>query len=265
MTDQFYIWQGIYPSFDEAAASSSGDGFEGEVYNKRTREAADECLGSLKSGLPIPAFHKQRSNVLPPVAAMMLKSRERLSILDFGGGLGIGYLTLAESIPRCSEFIEYTIVELPSVCAQGREIYSDEITFLPCLPEGREFDLVHSASALQYVEDWQDLLEKLCSYSPEYVLLSDVFAGSNPAFVSLQNYYNSRIRHWFLNLGELESVISSLGYRLVLRSFVNSKRLDTHDVLPMDNFPASHRIDRTLHLLFERVEDRQRWKPDPRG
>lgn len=62
----------------------------------------------------------------------------------------------------------------------------------------------------------------------------------------------STIRHWFLNFEEWASEISSPGYSLELKTFVNSERLNTRDVLPMENFPKSHRIkDR---FILEEVE-----------
>jgi putative methyltransferase (TIGR04325 family) len=184
---------------------------------------------------------------------MMLQSNDPLRILDFGGGLGIGYMTLSESISHRSGAIEYTIVEIPEVCETGRGLFAGgRVTFLDSLPSEGEFDLVHSASALQYIEDWPQVLDSLSDYGAEYILLSDVFAGSIPTFVTLQNYYGSRIRHWFLNLDELLKVISSLGYQLVMKSFVDSHRRGLEGKLPMDNFPAGNRLERSLHLLLRR-------------
>jgi len=184
---------------------------------------------------------------------MMLESKDPLRILDLGGALGIGYMTLAESIPHQAELIEYTIIEVPEICEVGRGLLSGgQVTYLDSLPSQGEFDLVHSASALQYVEDWQQVLKSLSHYGAEYILLSDVFAGSIPTFVTLQNYYGSRIRHWFLNLDELLKLVSSLGYQLVMKSFVKSRRLGVQDILPMGNFPATHRLEQSLHLLLRR-------------
>ena len=236
MTGTFNIWEGVYSSFTEAAPYSLGRGFEGDVYNQRAFDAAMECVTALKKGMPIPAFHKQRSNILPPVTTMMLQQRESLKVLDFGGGLGIGYMTLEESIPLCEQKIKYSIVEFPEICEQGRN--------------SGEFDLIHSASALQYIEDWKGLIKKFISYNPKYILLSDVFAGHIPTFVTLQNYYSSKMIHWFFNLDEFLSFFSSVGYSLKMKSYVNSRRLQTDDVLPMENFPEDHRLQQTYHLLF---------------
>ena len=125
-TDQiksFHIWEGIYSSFQFAEEEAKGPGFNGDVYRKRSLQASTECFATLKSGNPIPPFHKQRSTHLPPTVAMMLGAKERVKILDFGGGLGIGYMTLAESIPTDLKRIEYTILEVPEVCKSGRDLH----------------------------------------------------------------------------------------------------------------------------------------------
>ena len=126
-TDQiksFYIWEGIYPDFQSAVAEARGAGFSGEVYRKRSLQAATECLAAIESDQPIPAFHKQRSTHLPLTVAMILGDKKQVNILDFGGGLGIGYMTLAESIPADLKRIEYNIVEVPEVCQSGMGLHA---------------------------------------------------------------------------------------------------------------------------------------------
>lgn len=81
-TKPFHMWEGIYDSFQSAAAEAIGAGFRGEIYRKRSLVAANECLAALKAGLPIPQFHKQRSTLLPLTVAMMLGNNERVRILD---------------------------------------------------------------------------------------------------------------------------------------------------------------------------------------
>lgn len=253
LSEEFNIWDGVYGSFREALTAVAGPGFGGATYRDRALIAARECLVALETGKPIPQFHKQRSTLLPVVAGMMLQQREPLRILDFGGGMGIGYLTLCESITRHSTAVKYTIVEIPEVCAVGCGLLpASSVTYLESLPAQGEFDLVHSASALQYIEDWAQVLKVLSGFGAQYILLADVFAGAVPTFVTLQNYYGSRIRHWFLNLNELLAVFGSVGYHLVMKSFVSSRRRGVEDTLPMNNFPASHRLEQTLHLLLRR-------------
>jgi putative methyltransferase (TIGR04325 family) len=155
-------------------------------------------------------------------------------------------------MPENKSMIEYYIVEVPEVCASAQELFKDDIQYLNALPGIGSFDLVHSASALQYIDNWQEIVHRLASYNSEYILLSDVFSGKLPTFVTLQNYYDSKIRHWFLNLDELLSEIQSLGYILIMKTHVASKRNGVEDILPMSNFPEKYRLNQTLHLLFKR-------------
>lgn len=202
-TDQikpFYIWEGSYPDFQSAAANAKGAGFGSDVYRKRSLQAATECLAALKSDqpIPIPAFHKQRSTHLPLTVAMMLGDKEQINILDFGGGLGIGNMTLAESMPADLKRIDYTIVEVLEVCQSGMNLHAGGgVMYTSDLPTATKFDLIHAASSVQYVVHWQDLIAKFSVLKPEYILLSDVFAGAIKSYVTLQNYYESRIPHWF--------------------------------------------------------------------
>lgn len=256
MSNNFNIWEGIYSSFEQADEYVTGKGFGGVIYNERAFSAAKESFNALNIGKPIDGFHKQRSNMLPPVVAMMFSKQvyAPLRILDFGGGLGIGYMTLMESVPIHKANIDYTIVELPEICEISKKIYmADEVSYSLTLPEEGNFDLVHSASALQYIEPWKEMLTKFTDLNPQYILLSDVFAGNIPTFVTIQNYYDSKMKHWFFNLEEYLSVLRELGYHLIMKSYVSSKRNGAEDILPMDNFPEKYRVEQTLHLLLEKI------------
>lgn len=252
--DDFNIWEGIYSSFEAADAAVIGPGFEGDTHHRRAIEAAKECLTAVKAGTPMPPFYKQRSAMLPPVIAMMLQDRDQrapLRILDLGGGLGIGYMVLLESVPDAAKRIDYTVVEVPGICTAGRDLFGNAITFVETLPPRGPYDLVNCSSVLQYIQSWPQLLGDLSRYGAPYWLLSDIFAGEIPTFVTLQNYYGSRIKHWFLNIHEFMDVIARLHYQVKMKSYVAARRLHTYDVLPMNNFPVSHRLEQTLHLLLQ--------------
>ena len=251
MAEIHYIWQGTYPCFADAAQDAVGPGFSGPIYCQRSMAAAQECLAALASKTPLPAFHKQRTTLLPAVVAMVLAERVDLKVLDFGGGLGIGFMSCLESIALAASQLKYTIVELPEVSAHARSLLADyNIIYLDALPAGETFDIVHAASSVQYIEHYTDLLAQLCGYQAKYILLSDVFAGPIPTFATLQNYYGSRIPHWFLNLDELLNLMRVAGYNLILSTTATGTRLNAVDILPMTNFPARYRLSHSLHLLF---------------
>jgi len=250
-TKEFYIWQGVFDSFKEAKKESIGLGFSGEIYRNRTKLVANECISALRNGQPIPSFHKQRSTYLPCTVAMMLQGKTGVRVLDFGGGFGIGYLTLVESMSNDLKYIDYSILEVPEVLEIGSGLLKGKVTYLQEFPFEQSFDLVHAASSLQYIEHWQELIKNFSLVYPKYILLSDVFAGAINNFVSLQNYYGSKIPHWFLNLQDLLDRFDEYGYRLIMKSYATSRRLNIEDNLPMDNFSESLPLPQSLHLLFQ--------------
>ena len=83
MNNEFFIWEGVFENFKNAQDYADGFGFSGETYNSRAYDAAKECLISLKSNIPIPFFHKQRSVMLPPIASMMLNQKSS-TFLKYG-------------------------------------------------------------------------------------------------------------------------------------------------------------------------------------
>ena len=160
-------------------------------------------------------------------------------------------MTLAESIPNDLASISYTIVEVPEVCRIARELHDGGVMYTSDMPTAPNFDLVHAASSFQYIEHWQELVAKFAKLEPEYILVSDVFAGNIKTFATLQNYYESKMPHWFLSLDELLNTFKDFGYRLVMKNYATSRRLDAEDVLPMENFPEDLQLRQTLHLLFK--------------
>jgi len=257
LDEKFNIWEGVYDSFENASKDQIGPGFSGEEYKRRSLRVAKECLGALELKLPIPSFHKQRSNLLPITCSMMLskmKLGEKLKVLDYGGGFGIGYMVLKESMENYINSVEYNIVEVSEVCKQGVKLFnSNEVFYNETLIPGESFDIIHASSVLQYIDDWKGLLLKFSSFEPKYILLSDIFAGEINPFVTLQNYYDSRIPHWFLNFNDIINYFSSIGYELIMKSYVSSKRLKSEDILPMDNFHIDNRLNMSLHLLLKKT------------
>lgn len=251
-TKPFFVWEGVYESFPLAAQKAQGEGFSGSTYRERSSAVARECLAALAQDTPIPQFHKQRSTLLPCTAAMIVSVKGGVRILDFGGGLGIGYMTLQESMRESLHTINYSILEVPSVARMGEEMLGDKVNYLSRLEGAGKFDLIHAASSLQYVEDWRGLIHTFAALEAEYLLLSDIFAGNFVSFATLQNYYESKIPHWFLNLDELIEALRGAGYDLLMKTYAASRRHESVDILPMENFPQGLRLSQSLHLLLQK-------------
>jgi putative methyltransferase (TIGR04325 family) len=248
----FRVWEGVYGSFAEAPAA--GPGFDGPLWRDRSIAAARETLAQAEAGEPIDYALRQRNAVLPTLTATLLTAQERVGILDFGGGLGTGYMVLIKTMPEAVARVGYTVVDVDSIADVGREIFSGRSApaFRSALPDGSRFDIVHAASVLQYIEDWRGMLAQLAGYGARFLSLADIFAGDFKTYVSTQHYYASRIPHWFFNAGEFVAAVEKTGYRLALRSECDAKVLGQYGPLQMDNFPAALHVTHTSNFLFTR-------------
>ena len=94
-----------------------------------------------------------------------------MSVLDWGGGMGHYALIAHAVLPEVA--IDYTVMDLPALCAAGRAVLP-EVTFETdaeaCL--GRRYDLVLASGSLQYAEEWRSLLRRLATASSAWVYLT---------------------------------------------------------------------------------------------
>lgn len=249
---EFFIWEGVYPHYDDAP--KKGGGFDTDFWRNRNKGRVVAELETLRVHGQVPDCAKFREYVLPVVVAMAAEGRERLSILDFGGGMGNGFVPLLADLPAL-ECIDYVIVDNDRLCDAARPLFEGSVapTFRSTLP-GPEtrFDLVHAGSVLPYIRDWKELLARLLTHQPRHLLLSDLLAGSFPTFATVQNSFGDTIPHWFFNLDEVIETVEGLGMRLLFKAPYVGRFLGQEGPLPMDNFPPQYRLRHASHLLFGR-------------
>ncbi|HBG27359.1 MAG: hypothetical protein A2Y10_18830 [Planctomycetes bacterium GWF2_41_51] len=247
----FNIWEGIYSSFAECP--KCGDGFSSERWSNQQLERITKLKKEIKqSGEKIVGCQNGLLPVLAAVVGNGLKNKVR--ILDFGGGLGNSYLLMTCGCLRNIDF-EFFVLESQEVCRKGKEFFKDagNIHFDSDFPEAiKSFDIIHLGSSIQYVEDWKGLLADFAKYNPNYILLADVPAGNIPTYATVQNYYESKIPYWFFNINDIISVMDSAGFVLLFSSVFTDKRLGKEQSLPQDNFPAKYRVGNSRNLLFVR-------------
>lgn len=255
--NQPIIWAGVFDTFSDATCSAQGDGFRSATYLARSSAVTQECIDAVNAGVPIPAFHVQRATLLNPLVATVVASGGGASVLDFGGGFAIGYLSCRSHVEAREGGLQYLVLDFPEVCELARPLFSNDemIQFASeaSAAEGRRFDIVYSASALQYVEDWKSATAMLADHEAPYLLLADVFAGDIEPFATLQVYHESMIPHWFLNMDEVISHLHKCGYEILMKEVSRGVRRGIVDRLPMQNFPQERQVPYAYNLLFRRA------------
>ena len=156
------------------------------------------------------------------VLARAAHHKDRLSILDWGAGLGHYYLYSKTLLPELE--IAYESYDLPNLSRIARKLQPEiracenEKEFL-----GKKYDLVLSSSALHYVEDWRGQLRKLAALAREYLYVARLQSiAKAPSFVALHKVHRDgypEFLSWCINHDEFVSCAEECGLEL-LREFV---------------------------------------------
>ncbi len=156
------------------------------------------------------------------VLALASKRRTSLSILDWGGGIGLYRLLSQILFPNLK--IKYHCFDTSTLCKLGRELLPDSI-FYEEASEALQmrYDLVLASSSLQYFENWQEVFAKLARASLEYLYVARLpVVKLAKSFVALQKCsknklygYDTEFISWFLNRSEFLSEAEQIGAHLV--------------------------------------------------
>jgi putative methyltransferase (TIGR04325 family) len=161
------------------------------------------------------------------VLARAARHRDRISVLDWGGGAGHYYLYSRALLPELD--LDYHCVELPMFCDLGRRLLP-EVRFHEAgngLPyDGGPFDLVVASGALHYAERWRDVARDLASETKTFLYLARLQTVAHAAsFAAVHRVDRAGYREfvsWCINRDELVDAITGAGLALV-REFVHAE------------------------------------------
>ncbi len=242
------VWEGIYNSFREAPFI--GDGFHGNLWINKSLEKITTIKNDFyEKGY---SFSTCRNFVLPVLASMLYAKGKKTKILDVGGGLGFEYYPILQSLTSEKNF-EFHVLDVEEICLAGTRFFKKQqnIMFHSKLPEHiNDFDIIHLGSSLQYIENWQYFLGRLCKLTPMYIVFTDLLAGDINTFITIQNYYSSKIPVCFFNIDEIISVLNNKHYNLIYKTIYLASIRGVEQKLPLKNFPKEFRIDHSLNCIF---------------
>jgi putative methyltransferase (TIGR04325 family) len=164
------------------------------------------------------------------VLALAARHKDRLSMLDWGGGIGHYYLLSQSLLPGVE--IEYHCKDVPVLCEHGAKLfpkqhfYTDERCF------ERTYDFVLVSASIHYTEDWQTLLKYLAKVTSGYLYIANLPSVQKAdSFVFVQRPYqygyNTEYLGWCLNRTEFLQTAKRAGLELV-REFIYGHRPFIH-------------------------------------
>ena len=182
--------------------------------------------GESESDAPLDDAAHNSAMVFAYALARAAHGRERMTLLDWGGGLG-QYGVLARALMPEVE-IDYHCRDLAPLAARGRTMFAGA-TFHDddaCL--ARRYDLVLASSSLQYHEDWRSTLAKLAAATGGFLLVTRMPVTLRaPGYIVVQrphrHGYRTEYPGWVLHRDELIAAPVGLGLALQ-REFLIGER-----------------------------------------
>jgi putative methyltransferase (TIGR04325 family) len=159
------------------------------------------------------------------VLARAAYQRDRLSILDWGGGIGHYYIYSRALMPELT--VDYSCYDLPSLAEGGRKVLP-QVDFAASEEAAlsRRYDLVLASSSLQYSREWRTKLANLAGVCDKYLYVTrQPFVQQAPSFVVVQHPfrhgYETEYPGWFLNEREFLNAAEEVGLTLVREFLIN--------------------------------------------
>jgi putative methyltransferase (TIGR04325 family) len=201
--------------------------------------AWDDFLAAQQSTAPVgfsrgpygaSTFNDAHHNTIMSFAYALARAaggRTRLSMLDWGGGVGAYYVYASTLLPDLD--LDYHCRELPLLAEGGRRLlpeatfYADEETAL-----ARHYDFVMASSSIHYSRDWRATLKQLAAVTDGYMYVTRLpVVDDAPSYVVLQRPYRygyqTEYPGWFLNRDEFLDAATDLGLTL-LKEFLIAER-----------------------------------------
>ncbi|WP_156668081.1 methyltransferase, TIGR04325 family [Rhizobium bangladeshense] len=157
------MFSGDYTSFEEAARNAVG------YDDPNAGAAAATRLAAMITGtnpVEIDGRFQQVHSALCIVRERIQK--QRISVLDFGGGNGNYYFRLKDYFPE--DCLDWTVVETQNMVQACAPIGSDHVTYLTDIPDGRQYDVALVSGTLQYLPDAYGRLDRIMSAAKWMIL-----------------------------------------------------------------------------------------------
>jgi putative methyltransferase (TIGR04325 family) len=154
--------------------------------------------------------------------ALAAHKKDRLSILDWGGGIGHYYLLSQALLPGVD--IEYHCKDAPLLCEYGTQLFPEQYFYTDECCFKRTYDFVMASTSIHYTEEWRVLLRNLADATDKYLYIAQLpIVRQSPSFVFVQRPYqygyNTEYLSWCLNRTEFLTTAEGSGLELV-REFV---------------------------------------------
>ena len=247
------LYKGIFNQFSQIPDESPWQQDYRLVRETKKLEALSERIfdnnymsRSLSSDWLIPLYY----------ISSLISESGKCNIIDFGGGTGYSYFSLYPYFIYPKN-IFYNVIDINEhllrlgIDYANKENLSHLITFSNELISSPQLktDIVFINTALQYIENTFEMLDKLIALEPEYFILTRLIAGDIEQFITCQYVHGKSTPCIFLNIRQLDQYFNKNKYKLIFKAQNIGENLFDQC---SNNIPVNFRIRNTVNLIFKR-------------
>ena len=253
-----YLFEGVYKNSEEASKNLKNNSFFNlNLYKKNQIKIIKLCNQNFFIKKNIPVFYKQHTQYL--INSISILNKKNVSVLDVGGGWGIGHLHCLESFSKkIFNKLRYYIYDIRKIWELGEIFYKKKINtnnlfYSNKLDEllTKKFDIIFFGSSLQYFDEPLDLLKRVIRCNFKYLIFIDVYLTNQKTFFTLQNYYGAFTSHSFINRFDFFKILEKKT-RLISITNSHTVRLDKINELNMNNFPKKLRVKNSFNIILKK-------------
>lgn len=201
-----------------------------------TKEWLDSAEHYMKSLLSAEASNRLAlEHYIVPIAVLAgaVASRQgNVSILDFGGGIGVNYINVRAALPKQLR-VQYDIVDSASNGERFESLLgqSDACRFRTRLDPDTRYDIVFASSTLQYISEWKQVLSLLGNMARGWLVLPRLPVTTGQTFAVRQqiNFVSGphsgksagATPHWIFNRDEIDGLLRGQGLIMCHDHFIS--------------------------------------------
>ncbi len=245
------IWEGVFANFNEIQDTENI--YEGERWLASNLERSRKIIDSEGHFTYRSKIAKDYPLKMAVLAA--LESKVKISILDVDGGYGKNVMEIQSTFQDIESRVELFILEnvkLSNFYRANIEMPKN-FKFIQNISEIEKsktsLDIIHFGSVIQYFQNLKvDLSSILQTIKPTWIVFSDLMAGDIETFVTVQNYYDSKIPFRFVNFEELNKLVGDWGYKLFVKEFYEHDSTSVY--FPQKGFDNKYQIGNSMNVIY---------------
>ncbi|MBI2791868.1 MAG: methyltransferase, TIGR04325 family [Gammaproteobacteria bacterium] len=175
-------FSGPYSSWQDALSHAKG--YQDPLILERVKNSTLQAMHHKQSFIRDAIVDTKAQHAYPVYSALlklMIENKGKLTVLDFGGGLGSTFFAFKQFCPKVVD-IKWEVIEQPAFveCAkalgmQNEISFHEKIESLQCVP-----DVILLSATLQYIEKPYELLRNLLALGTTSLIIDRTWFAKHP-------------------------------------------------------------------------------------